>query len=97
MTFVQINIGVAESENAVGNEFRYGLGREPDLKEAVRWYIRSANHGYAYAWNNLGYMYCHGHGVPKNSNFAREWFKKAAEAGVPEAMLNYGAELLVST
>ena len=50
-----------------------------------------AEKGDARAQNKIGRMYALGHGVPKDSRAAAEWFLKAAEQGVAEAqgMLGY--------
>jgi TPR repeat protein len=40
----------------------YGEGVLENDKEAVKWYRKSAENGYAKAQNNLGVMHAHGWG-----------------------------------
>jgi TPR repeat protein len=39
-----------------------GIGR--DYAEAAKWTMRAAEHGYAFAETDLGYLYEQGKGVP---------------------------------
>jgi len=39
-----------------------GIGR--DYAEAAKWIMRAAEHGYAFAETDLGYLYEQGKGVP---------------------------------
>ncbi len=51
--------------------------------------FRNPAHGAdARAQNNLGYLYERGLGVPQNLAEARQWYGRAAEAGLPEARYN---------
>ena len=58
--------------------------------EAVKWYRRAADQGYADAQNNLGVMYESGHGVPRDPVEAAKWYFKAAEQGDANAQHNLG-------
>lgn len=49
-----------------------------DLQQAVYWYKKAANQGYANAQYNLGALYANGDGVAKDVNQARFWWNKAA-------------------
>ena len=46
--------------------------------EALRWYRKAAEQGYASAQNNLGLMYRNGEGVPQDYVEAHKWFNLAA-------------------
>ena len=43
-----------------------GEGIPENDAEAVKWYRKAADQGYAKAQYNLGVMYCSGDGVPEN-------------------------------
>ena len=57
-----------------------------DYQEAVRWYRLAAEQGFASAQSNLGVMYDHGQGVPKDYVLAHMWMNLAAAKGVKEAV-----------
>lgn len=46
--------------------------------EAVRWYRKAAEQGFAEAQYNLGFMYEKGMGVPQDYVQAHKWFNLAA-------------------
>jgi uncharacterized protein len=54
--------------------------------EALRWYRKAAEQGYARAQNNLGVMYDNGEGVLQDDVTARMWFTLAAAIGFNEAV-----------
>jgi TPR repeat protein len=56
-----------------------------DYKQAVYWYQKAADQGYAEAQSILGVMYAFGKGVLKNDKQAVYWYQKAAEQGLAEA------------
>lgn len=62
-------------------QYDNGRGVPQDYAEAVKWYRRAAEQGYAGAQNNLGFMYGNGHGVPQNYVLAHMWFNLAASQG----------------
>ncbi len=62
-----------------------GKGVGQDYKEAVSWYRKSANQGYAKAQYNLGLMYAEGKGVGQDYKEAVSWYRKAAVQGEAEA------------
>ena len=43
-----------------------GQGTQKNYKEALKWYLLSAEQGYALAESNLGLMYEEGQGVQQN-------------------------------
>ena len=50
-------------------------------KEAMRWYRKAAKQGYAYAQQNIGFMYMRGHGVEQDYMQAYKWFYISAASG----------------
>jgi|GEM_PF-3806451 len=58
-----------------------GLLLAQDFSEALNWYHKAAEQGYAEAQNYLGVMYLSGAGVSPNSYLAKQWLEKAAEQG----------------
>ena len=59
----------------------------PDMKKAVMWCERAANHGNLIAQYQMGRNYVYGIGVEKDLDKARMWLKKAGH-------LRYAAKLL---
>ena len=58
-----------------------GRGVRQDDAEALRWYRKAAEQGYAKAQYNLGLMYANGHGVHQDFDLSKEWFGKACDGG----------------
>lgn len=75
----------AEAEFERGRCFAKGDGVNKDMHEAVKWYRKAAERGYAPAQFSLGCCYHSGHGVDKNSAEAVKWIRKAAEQGIAVA------------
>ena len=50
-------------------------------EEAIKWYRKAAEQGYADAQCNLGDMYYLGWGVPEDCEEAAKWYQKAARQG----------------
>jgi TPR repeat protein len=65
--------------------FYLGKGEPQDYTEAVRWYRKAADQGYAKAQFNLSDMYRDGKGVPQDYAEAVRWCRKAAEQGDTKA------------
>ena len=74
----------------LGVRYENGYGVLKDHKEAIKWYAKSAEQGFAKAQSNLGKSYFLGEGVPKDYKKALRWFTKAAEQGLAEAQYNLG-------
>jgi S1-C subfamily serine protease len=68
-----------------------GLGVPQDYKTAVKWYKLAAGQGFAYAQNNLGFMYANGKGVPQDYILGHMWWNLAASSGTKEAVLGRDA------
>jgi uncharacterized protein len=72
--------GDAEAQHYVGEIHEKGLGREPDLVEAARWYRRAAEQGYTRAMVNLAYFHEQGLGVEQDMAAALNWYRRATGA-----------------
>ncbi len=70
--------------------YGWGKGVPRDYAEAVKWYRKAAEQGYAGSQNNLGLMYDNGEGVPQNYAEAAKWYRKAAKQGEAIAQANLG-------
>ena len=70
---------------ARGEMYCYGRGERQDYAEAVRWYLRAAEHGSTDAEYSLGHMYSCGQGVQRDDEKALGWFRRAAEHGSADA------------
>jgi hypothetical protein len=72
----------------IGDNYYDGNGVEKNYAEAVKWYRKAAEQGFADAQNKLGDCYYKGEGV--NANFAEavKWFRKGAEQGYPKAQFS---------
>ena len=53
----------------------------PDYAQALVWYRKSADQGYAAAQANLGYVYAQGLGVSPDDAQALAWYRKSADQG----------------
>ncbi len=72
----------------IATRYAEGRGVEPDLKEAVTWYERAAELGFAPAEYRLGNMYEKASGVERDLERARAYYVSAAEKGNVSAMHN---------
>ncbi len=61
-----------------------------DKTEAVRWYRKAADQGYAPALYDMGVMCSKGEGIEKDLAAALEWYRKAADQGYAPALYNLG-------
>ena len=61
-----------------------------NYSEAVKWYRKAAEQGFALAQCFLGVCYEKGQGVPQNYTEAVKWYRKAAEQGNARAQNNLG-------
>ena len=66
-----------------------GQGVKQDYFEAVKWYRKAAEQGYANAQFNLGVMYYQGDGVRQDKGQAKEWFGKACDNGYQDGCKYY--------
>lgn len=78
--------GMERAQDLLGDLYYYGNGVEQDHSEAVKWFRRSAEQGYARAQNDLGWMY----ELKQDYSEAVKWYRKAAEQGYAYAQKNLG-------
>ena len=63
---------------------------QENYAEAVKWYRKAADQGYAAAQYDLGFSYNLGLGVSQDYTEAVKWYRKAAEQGFADAQYNLG-------
>lgn len=80
--------GDASAEFEVASRLAEGKGTDQNLKEAVRWYQRSATQGFAQAQYRLGTFFERGLGMKADPARARIWYQRAADQGNVKAMHN---------
>ena len=68
--------------------YEHGGGVPQDYAEALKWYRKAADQGFAKAQNNLGIMYDRGQGVLQDYVQAHMWFNLAAAQGNERALEN---------
>jgi hypothetical protein len=78
----------ADEQFNLGLVYENGNGVEQDLKQAVYWYTKAAEQGYADAQYNLALIYENGNGVEQDFKQAVYWYTKAAEQGYGDAQYN---------
>ncbi|MBE9589341.1 tetratricopeptide repeat protein, partial [Moraxella sp. K1630] len=74
---------LAQNSNNVKLQFYLAVAYdlEENYTQAIEWYTKSANQGYAEAQYNLGVMYYNGHGIKQDYQKAFEWHSKSASQG----------------
>jgi TPR repeat protein len=78
---------------ALGYKYRDGVGgAAKDERESVAWFRRAADLDAAEAYDNLGFMYCEGRGVPANLAIASGYFRASAEKGWNQGQYNLGMD-----
>ena len=83
--------GYADAENLLGILLATGGDGVPqDDAEAVVWYRKAADQGFAKAQKNLGDMYFFGRGVDKDYQQATTWYAKAADQQFADAQYRLG-------
>ncbi len=80
----------SQAQHALAVMLERGIGGKKDLREALRWYRKAAENGYAPALLNLGFIYVKGVSVPQNFKKARDYFERAAASNLAEAQYNLG-------
>jgi TPR repeat protein len=70
--------------------YQDGLGVAKDDAQAVSWYRKAADQGFAAAQSNLGLMYLAGRGVQHDDGVGAAWLLKAAQQGEATAQHNIG-------
>jgi hypothetical protein len=83
--------GDALAQVYVGEMYEKGLGREPDYREAARWYGKAAQQGFARGQLNLAYLYEQGLGVEKDPVKALNFYRQGT--GISDDSLILASEL----
>ena len=83
--------GDPRAQHLIGVDREIGSAdRKADYAEAMRWYRKSADQGYARAQANIGHLYVEGLGVPRDYAEAMRWLRKAADQGYALAQTSIG-------
>ncbi len=83
--------GDPHAQYALSVLYNKGRGVDKDLQQALKWLRLSAEKGYHWAQNSLGYDYENGDdGVTKDYSEAVKWYRLAAEQGNPWAQDRLG-------
>jgi TPR repeat protein len=85
--------GNAEAQFYMGTLYDPEMSSVKFAKDAViaaDWYERAAAQSYAFAQNNLGWLYENGQGKPKDEAEASRWYRKAADQDDALAQINLG-------
>ena len=81
-------LGDADAQFDLGFVYSAGLGDfEADRAEALTWYRRSAEQGFARAQSALGSAYAYGHSLEQDFTQAATWCRLSAEQGDAEGHL----------
>jgi uncharacterized caspase-like protein len=85
--------GFADAQNDFGDMYYYGRDVPQSDTEAVQWYRKAADQGFALGQANLGFMYDKGRGgLAQNYTDAVKWNRLAADQGFAHAQYNLGVE-----
>lgn len=79
--------GDPRAQFAIANDYYRGLGVPQDYRQALLWYSKAANQGFAPAQTQLGSMYQHKWGVPRDYKRALAYYRSAAKQG--DALAEY--------
>jgi uncharacterized protein len=78
------------AQSFLGVMYEKGQGVPQDYKEAVKWYLLSAEQGNILGQVSLGSMFKTGRGVTQNYKEAVKWYRLSAEKGVAIAQFFLG-------
>lgn len=82
--------GSAEAADYLGILYEFGLGTQPDCKEAKTWFQQGAKGNSSSAMDHLGLLFEHGCGVKLDNAEAKRWFEKSSRLGNADAIDNLG-------
>jgi hypothetical protein len=80
----------SDPQETLGEDFENGTNGHPkDDAQAVYWYRKAAEHGFAAAQRKLADMYLHGRGgLPQDTTQSIAWWKKGADQGDDQCKLS---------
>jgi TPR repeat protein len=81
-------------QNQLGIASMLVISSDYSDKEALKWFERAAQKGYAPAQVNLAVLYANGWGTPTNYGAALNWLHAAAKQGFARAYTNLGIVFL---
>lgn len=73
-------LGNAWAQLYYGGHLKNGIGTNPDMDAALKWYRKSAALNCPEAFMRLGECYEFGEGVARDPNEAETWYRKAVKA-----------------
>jgi len=79
--YAKAKAGNAEAQYQLAETFRDGEGVRKDMKEAAKWYHKSATQGYLDAERAMGFIYRGGDGFGMNKTLSYMWFDIAYKNG----------------
>ncbi len=85
LDLMQAKNGSPEAQFSLGSRLEEGRGVPRDMGQALEWYRRAADGGYAPAQYKLGVLYETGKGVAADPKQADAWLQRAAKNGSQEA------------
>ncbi len=68
-----------------------GYGVPQDYVQAIQWFRKAADQGFAAAQYNLGSLYYKGQGVPQDYAQAVQWYTKVSDQGDADAQNKLGS------
>jgi TPR repeat protein len=77
--------GIADAAHDLAVSYEKGLGIGKSLPRAFEYYVRAALLGDTQSYFEVGRMYFHGIGTPRNRRLAEIWIGKAEALGAEEA------------
>jgi len=83
-----------ETQFRIGKMYEFGNGVPKDYAQALLWYRKAADKGFAIAEFRLGVLCANGLGVPLDQAQSAAWFQKAAEHGNVDAQESLGMDYL---
>ena len=93
---IQLNLQPtdAKEQYILGQNYDHGNGVPKDQTEAIKWYRKAADQGYADAQAAIGISYVWGLGVPQDPAKSTTWFRKAADQNNSAAQRELGHRYL---
>lgn len=91
---VQKHLSEPEGQFLMATIYADGAGVIANPRQAVKWYLKSANSGHIEAHYALGNLFFSGERMPRNYREALSWYKQGASLGHAGSRERYGAMLI---